>query len=61
MMLVFFGFKSSEGGSAVAGTAVIGYRYQPKDGGFVFRVGLNTFFIGNGAAVSGGLSVGFSF
>ncbi len=57
----FFGFKSSKGGSAVAGTAVIGYRYQPKDGGFLFRIGLTPFFSGNGAEVSGGLSLGFSF
>lgn len=57
----FFGFESGEGGSAFAGTAVIGYRYQPKDGGFVFRVGLTPFFSGDGAAVSGGLSLGLSF
>lgn len=57
----FLGIKSSEGGSAVAGTAVFGYRYQPRDGGFVFRIGLTPFFSGNGAEVSGGLSLGFSF
>lgn len=56
-----FGFKSRQGNSAVTGTAVIGYRYQTKDGGFVFRIGLTPFFNANGAAVSGGLSIGFSF
>jgi hypothetical protein len=57
----FLGFESGEGGSGVVGTAVFGYRYQPKDGGFLFRIGLTPFFSGNGAAVSGGLSIGFSF
>lgn len=57
----FFGFKSGKGSSAVAGTAVVGYRYQPKDGGFLFRIGLTPFFSGNGAALSGGISIGVTF
>ena len=57
----FWGFKSREGGSGVVGTAVLGYRYQPMDGGFVFRMGLTPFFSANGSEVSGGVSFGFSF
>ena len=57
----FWGIKSKKGSSSVAGTAAIGYRYQPKDVGFLFRIGLTPFFSGDGAAISGGVSIGISF
>lgn len=31
-------------GNSVLGTATLGYRYQPADGGFVFRAGVTPFF-----------------
>ncbi len=31
-------------GNTVLGTATLGYRYQPADGGFVFRAGVTPFF-----------------
>jgi hypothetical protein len=51
-------------------TGVIGYRYQPRNGGFMFRVGITPFYVLNGAddpypgaglTLSGGLSVGYNF
>jgi hypothetical protein len=42
-------------------TTFIGYRYQPIDGGFVFRVGLGPIF-GNEEVISfGGISFGYAF
>jgi hypothetical protein len=60
---VSFGEKVTATGAAaaVAGTATIGYRYQPRDGGFVFRVGA-TPIIGKGGALPwGGISFGGAF
>jgi hypothetical protein len=49
-----FGVDSKSSGSAAAtivlGEAMVGYRYQPLDGGFVFRVGFNPI-IGAGTVV----------
>jgi len=47
--------------TTVLATATVGYRAQPQDGGFVFRIGLTPFFTFKGAALSGGLSLGFAF
>ena len=57
----FFGVGSGSGGTAVGGTATIGYRYQPSNGGFLFRIGFTPFFAEDGFAASGGISLGFSF
>ncbi|MFO8233263.1 MAG: hypothetical protein R6U20_11415 [Longimonas sp.] len=45
----------------VAGTAIIGYRYQPTDGGIIFRAGITPAFGDFGIVPWGGLSVGYSF
>ena len=36
-----FGMSASASGNVLLGTAVIGYRRQPVNGGFMFRVGLS--------------------
>jgi hypothetical protein len=48
-------------GSGLAGTATFGYRYQPKKGGFVFRIGFTPLFGEFGFLPFGGLSLGYSF
>ncbi len=48
-------------GSGVAGTGTFGYRFQPQDGGFVFRLVLTPLFGSGGFAPWGGLSLGYSF
>ncbi|MFQ5865286.1 MAG: hypothetical protein ACE5IW_08680 [bacterium] len=45
----------------VAGTATFGYRFQPLNGGFVFRIGFTPIFTDNGFAPWGGLSFGYGF
>jgi hypothetical protein len=45
----------------VLGTGTFGYRYQPLWGGVIFRAGITPFVSQHGAAVSGGLSLGFGF
>jgi hypothetical protein len=47
--------------SLVLGTAIIGYRYQPADGGFLFRIGFTPLFSAYGILPWGGLSLGGSF
>jgi hypothetical protein len=49
---------SGFGFGGVAST--IGYRHQPVDGGFVFRIGLTPFLLGD-FALWGGLSLGYAF
>ena len=56
-----FEFGSGESSSAIGGTATIGYRYQLKEGGFLFRVGFTPIFGEGGFAPSAGISLGFSF
>lgn len=46
--------------TAIMGTATIGYRYQPAEGGIIFRAGL-TPFIADEVRLSGGASVGIAF
>ena len=43
------------------GTASIGYRYQPADGGLIFKVGIPVFFSRTGTGIWGGVSVGYAF
>jgi hypothetical protein len=56
----FFGYESVSG-SGVGGTATIGYRYQPIDGGFLFRIGFTPYFGFGEFHPTGGLSVGYTF
>jgi len=55
----FGGFD--EDATTVAGTATIGYRYQPRDGGFRFNVGLTPTFSQFGFLPWAGLGVGYTF
>jgi hypothetical protein len=48
-------------GTGVAGTAVVGYRYVPKDGGFTFRGGFTPLFSKGGFFPWVGLSFGYVF
>jgi hypothetical protein len=58
-------YGSDESASASAflpvGTALVGYRLQPKDGGFMFRVGASPLFGAGGALPWGYLSLGATF
>ena len=47
--------------SEVAGTGTVGYRYQPPDGGLMFRLGLTPFFAAPGVVPNLGFSVGYAF
>ena len=55
----WFGVKGS--GSAIAGIFNIGYRYQPPEGGFLFRIGLTPIVSSTGVHPWGGLSIGMAF
>ena len=46
--------------TSIIGTATLGYRYQPPQGGFVFRAGL-TPMVGQRFILIGGISAGFAF
>ncbi len=48
-------------GSGVLGTATLGYRYQPRAGGFNFRIGFTPIFDQGGFSPWAGLSLGYSF
>jgi len=56
-----FGFKADKGASGVVGTGTIGYRYQPQDGGFLFRIGFTPFFTPDGIKPFAGISLGTAF
>lgn len=51
----------SGSGSAVAPTGIIGYRYQPVDGGFFFKAGFTPFVYNNQFIPYGGISLGYTF
>ena len=51
----------SGSGTGIAGTATIGYRLQPSDGGFIFRIGFTPLIGAGGFLPFGGLSFGFAF
>lgn len=52
------GYKDESG---VVGTATVGYRYQPVNGGGVFRIGVTPFFAGGEFQLWGGISFGNAF
>ncbi len=58
---IFFGTKFEGEASTVLGTVTLGYRSQPQDGSFVFRIGLTPLFTFKQASLTGGLSLGFAF
>lgn len=51
----------NESGTFIAGTATLGYRYQPMDGGFQFRIGVTPSFTAFGFIPWAGLSFGYAF
>ena len=55
------GLSASANGVGVAGTATAGYRYQPLDGGFLFKVGFTPLVTDSGFTPWGGLSLGGTF
>ena len=64
------GSRRSERSTLLSATGTLGYRRQPADGGFVFRIGLTPIYgFGTeeaaypekGFFLSGGLSLGVSF
>jgi len=59
--VIFFDTEFNEEATTVLGTATLGYRLQPQDGGFVFRIGLTPLFTFKEAQLTGGLSLGFAF
>lgn len=48
-------------GAGFYGTGVVGFRHQPRDGGFVFRVGLTPLFTADTFVPWFGASFGYSF
>lgn len=54
-------FKSEDAASTVWGTAIVGYRHQPEDGGFMFRVGASPLIGEGGVLVWPHLSLGGAF
>jgi len=58
---IFFGTQYEGEGSTVLGTATLGYRAQPRDGGFVFRIGFTPLFNLKKVFPLGGLSLGVAF
>jgi len=58
----FFGTtEGSVGAWAVIGTATLGYRYQPRTEGLLFRIGVTPLFDSRAAQIWGGLSLGYAF
>ncbi len=55
------GLGESGEGAGVLGTGVVGYRYSPADGGFVFRAGFTPLFGKGGFLPWGGMSFGGTF
>jgi hypothetical protein len=55
----FGGFGAS--GLGILYTGTIGYRYQPSDGGFIFRIGFTPLFSTHDFVPFGGLSLGIGF
>ncbi|RYE09386.1 MAG: hypothetical protein EOP51_33350 [Sphingobacteriales bacterium] len=53
-------FLSFNAVTGVLGTATVGYRYQPVDGGFNFRISANPV-VGDTFQFTGGISVGYTF
>lgn len=55
------GASASAEGVGIAGTATVGYRYQPIDGGFMFKAGFTPLITKSGFNGWGGLSLGGAF
>jgi len=58
---ILFGSAVDGKKSVLLGTATIGYRWQPFDGGTLFRIGLTPLFTRQKIMMTGGVSVGYTF
>jgi hypothetical protein len=54
-------YGTFSGGGIGGVTTTFGYRYQPVDGGFLFRVGATPFYNDGRPKLSGGVSLGYAF
>ena len=57
----FGGSSSTSSGVGALGTAIVGYRYQPSDGGFTLRAGFSPLFGSGGFLPLPYLSLGGAF
>jgi hypothetical protein len=48
-------------GNSIGYTAILGYRYQPADGGFLFRIAVTPFILSNKTEPWGGITFGYGF
>lgn len=55
----FAAFDEEE--TTLAGTGIVGYRFQPQDGGFRFSIGVTPVFGRFGVLPWAGLSLGYTF
>ena len=55
------GDLGSTGGTSLLGTGTVGYRYQPQEGGLMFRIGATPVFSLEGLLVWAGVSLGYAF
>jgi hypothetical protein len=60
---VFYLMKSTDSNHTTIFPVIanVGYRYQPEDGGFIFRAGITPAFRAGASAVQFGLSIGYGF
>lgn len=58
---IFFGKDVTKTAGTLLGTAIVGYRLQPNDGGIFFRIGFTPLFTFRKFQPWGGLSIGASF
>lgn len=58
---LFWGKNFNSKDNFSIGTATIGYRMEPNDGGFMFRVAFTPFFTFKNIWPSGGISLGYAF
>lgn len=54
-------FDERYSSNGIAGTAIVGYRYMPKDGGVTFRAGFTPIFGEYGVLPWFGVSIGYNF
>jgi len=60
---VFYLMKSTDSNHTTIFPVIanVGYRYQPEDGGFIFRAGITPAFRAGASSVQFGLSIGYGF
>ncbi len=58
---IFFGSEVKGQSTEILGTATIGFRLQPRNGGFIFRIGFTPLMSSHSMQMFGGTSVGLGF